>query len=75
MDDVVLDLKVLIDKISTIGIVGDNTTYLRCRKKDILWPLLFKKGSNILLIQKVQFSMGLANDIGITFSLEVVEYS
>jgi hypothetical protein len=43
VDDVVLDLQVFIDKISTVSVVGYDTAHFGCSKKDILRFFCFKE--------------------------------
>ena len=49
VDDVVLNLEVVINEISPIGIVGMYTANTRCRQEYIVWFFSLKKIYNSLL--------------------------
>src|SRR5690606_2381608 len=55
MDNIVLNGKILVDKISSVRIISDNTAYFCRSKKYILWLLLLKKRSYSSLITEIQF--------------------
>ncbi len=54
MDHIRCDHDIVVDEISLIRAVGQNTADSGCSKKNIFWPFLFKKSLNISLTGKIK---------------------
>ena len=53
MNDIILDHQILIDELSTVGVVSHNATHFGCRQKYIFRFLCSEKIANGLLIGQV----------------------
>jgi hypothetical protein len=72
VDNVVLDLEVLVDKVGPVGIVGNDPAHVGGSKKYVFGFFFFEKRFYGSTIQQIQFPMGTADEVCIAFFLQVL---
>ena len=70
-DDVLLYLQVLVDEIGTVDTVGHNATHKGGGKEYIFRLLLVKEAAYGNSVEQVEFCVGLADEMGVSFLLKV----
>jgi hypothetical protein len=64
-------LKVSINEIGTIGVVGDNSTHIGRSQKYVIGLFFVKKLPNGCTVHQIELSVGFPDQIGISFFLQV----
>lgn len=68
---IILNHQVVINKLSPIGIVSNDSTNLSSCQKNVLWLCPLEKGFNCHRIAQVKLAEGFPDDISVAFLLEV----